>query len=65
MNVAARLCDQASDGEILLSPRAHKAVEEAIVVEPAGELTLKGIQAPVAVARVIRLKDAEVPTDVA
>jgi class 3 adenylate cyclase len=65
VNLAARLCDQASDGEILLSPRAHKAVEDAVVVEPAGELTLKGIQAPVAVARVIRLKDAEVPTDAA
>ena len=65
VNLAARLCDQASDGEILLSPRAHKAVEDAVIVEPAGELTLKGIQAPVAVARVIRQRDAEVPTDVA
>jgi class 3 adenylate cyclase len=65
VNLAARLSDQASDGEILLSPRAHKAVEDAVVVEPAGELTLKGIQAPVEIVRVIRLKDAEVPTDVA
>jgi len=65
VNLAARLCDQASDGEILLSPRAHKAVEDAAVVEPAGELTLKGIQAPVAVARVIRLKDVEAAVDLA
>ncbi len=65
VNLAARLCDQASDGEILLSPRAYQAVEDAVVVEPAGELTLKGIQAPVEVVRVIRLKDTKVPTNVA
>jgi class 3 adenylate cyclase len=65
VNLASRLCDQASDGEILLSPRAYRAIEDTVIVEPAGALTLKGIQAPVEVVRVIRLKNAEVPTDVA
>ncbi len=52
MNLAARLCDRAADGEILLSPRAFAAVEDRIAAEPAGELTLKGFSAPVDVFRV-------------
>ena len=56
VNLAARLCDKAADGEILLSPRAFRAVEEAVVAESAGELSLKGIQAPVEVTRVIRME---------
>ncbi len=63
VNLAARLCDQANDGEILLSPRAYRAVEDAVVVEAAGELMLKGIQAPVEVVRLIGLRDGEAPTD--
>ncbi len=52
VNLAARLCDEAEDGEILLSPRAYAAVEDEITAESAGELSLKGIQAPVEVFRV-------------
>ncbi|MEO9573038.1 MAG: GAF domain-containing protein [Tateyamaria sp.] len=52
VNLAARLCDQAKDGEILLSPRAYTAVEDDFDAEPVGELTLKGIHAPVEVFRV-------------
>lgn len=63
VNLASRLCDQADDGEILLSPRAFRAIEDAIVAEPAGELTLKGIQNPVDVVRVIGLKDSPPPVD--
>ncbi len=63
VNLASRLCDQANDGEILLSPRAYRAVEDAVVVEAAGELMLKGIQAPVEVVRLIGLRDGEAPTD--
>jgi GAF domain-containing protein len=53
VNLAARLCDQAKDGEILLSPRAYTAVEDDFDAEPVGELTLKGIHAPVEVFRVL------------
>ena len=56
VNLAARLCDQAADGEILLSPRAFKAVEDTVEAEQAGELSLKGIQAPVDVVRVAGLR---------
>lgn len=52
VNLAARLCDHAQNGEILLSPRAAAAVEEQVHTETAGELTLKGFHAPVEVFRV-------------
>jgi len=52
VNLAARLCDEAEDGEILLSPRAFAAVEDEFSAESTGELSLKGIQAPVEVFRV-------------
>lgn len=53
VNLAARLCDQAQDGEILLSPRAHTAVEQDFAAVSVGELSLKGIHAPVEVFRVV------------
>jgi class 3 adenylate cyclase len=51
INLASRLCDEALDGEILLSPRAGIAVEDSFVVESRGELNLKGIREPVEVFR--------------
>ena len=56
VNLAARLCDKAEDGEILLSPRAAIAVEDDMVCEPGGELELKGLTAPVKVTRVVAAK---------
>lgn len=52
VNLAARLCDEAGDGEILLSTRAYAALEERVQVEDAIELTLKGFHEPVEVFRV-------------
>jgi class 3 adenylate cyclase/putative methionine-R-sulfoxide reductase with GAF domain len=52
-NVASRLCDEAKPGQILISSRVLAAVENAVNVEPAGELTLKGIRRPVEVYNVI------------
>jgi GAF domain-containing protein len=46
-NLAARLCAEAKDGQILLAQRVAVAVEEAIPVEDVGELTLKGLSQPV------------------
>ncbi|WP_415919026.1 GAF domain-containing protein [Tateyamaria sp. SN6-1] len=51
INLASRLCDEAIDGEILLSTRAGIAVEDTLPVETCGELTLKGIREPVEVFR--------------
>lgn len=42
VNLAARLCDMAEDGDILLSPRAQIAVEDEHPTELAGEYDSKG-----------------------
>ncbi|MFN2645284.1 MAG: adenylate/guanylate cyclase domain-containing protein [Burkholderiales bacterium] len=55
-NVAARLCAEASGGEILISQRVHAATGELAEVEPVGELKLKGFQRPVRAYRVLRLR---------
>jgi adenylate cyclase len=55
-NLASRLCDEAADGEILLSQRALAAIEDLVEAEPIGELTLKGFVRPVMAHRVHGLK---------
>ncbi len=52
VNLAARLCDAAEDGQILLSPRASTAVEDDFLVEATGAISLKGIREPVEVFRI-------------
>ena len=53
VNLAARLCDQAEDGVILLSPRAYTAIEDDFRAESNGELRLKGIREPIEVFRLV------------
>ena len=52
-NLASRLCDEAKPGQILISARVLATVQDSVTVEPAGELTLKGIRRPVEVFNVI------------
>jgi class 3 adenylate cyclase len=47
VNLAARLCDQTADGEILIDQRAYLDVEDEIMAESAGTRHLKGIAKPV------------------
>src|SRR5258705_11642892 len=47
-NLAARLCAEAKDGQILLAQRVAVAVEATTPVEEVGELTLRGLSQPVA-----------------
>ncbi|MEW9922383.1 GAF domain-containing protein [Marimonas sp. MJW-29] len=58
INLASRLCDEADDGEILLSPKAAIAVEDEFQVESRGELSLKGLREPI---EVFRLATVSVP----
>jgi class 3 adenylate cyclase len=46
-NLAARLCAEAKDGQILLAQPVAVAVEETTPLEAVGELTLKGLTQPV------------------
>ena len=51
-NLAARLCGEARDGQILLSKRVATAVEGAVILEEVGNLALKGLSQAVAVYNV-------------
>jgi class 3 adenylate cyclase/tetratricopeptide (TPR) repeat protein len=53
LNVAARLQQSASPGEILMGPTAHGLTIGAVVAEPAGERALKGLPRELVVWRVI------------
>jgi adenylate cyclase len=55
-NLAARLCSEAQHGQILVSDRVLTLVKDLVSVEAMGELTLKGVQRPVAVSQVVTLK---------
>ena len=57
-NLAARLCGQAEQGQILISQEVFAAVEGLVDAEPLGELNLKGFLRPVPVFNVVRLKAA-------
>jgi adenylate cyclase len=46
-NVAARLCAEAKDGQILLSQRVNVALKGSIATEQLGALPLKGLTQPV------------------
>ncbi len=51
-NLAARLCAEAKDGQILVSRRVAIAVEDSAAVEEIGDLSLKGLSQAVAVYNV-------------
>ncbi len=51
-NLAARLCAEAKDGQILLSLRVAAAVEGEMPLEAIGEVALKGLSQPVAIYNV-------------
>lgn len=57
-NLAARLCAQATAGQVLVSQRVFARVEERVVAEPVGELVLKGIHAPVLAYNVVAMRSS-------
>ena len=48
-NLAARLCAEALDGQILITRRVATAVEHVVRLEEIGSLALKGLSQAVAV----------------
>jgi class 3 adenylate cyclase len=56
VNLAARLCADAKDGQILVDSKVQAAIEESTGTEPAGELTLKGFHRPVRAFNVFGLR---------
>ena len=59
-NVAARLCDEAEPGQILVSQRVHAAAEDMIVADAVGELSLRGFSRPMRAYNVAGLDEARV-----
>lgn len=55
-NLAARLCSEAKGGQILTNRKTLSRVEELVVAEPLGELTLKGIAQSVPAFNIMGLK---------
>jgi class 3 adenylate cyclase/CheY-like chemotaxis protein len=55
INLAARLCDMAESGQILVTRRIVAATESTARYETLGEIALKGLVRPVAVANVVSL----------
>lgn len=55
VNLAARLCDEAHGGQILIDRRTRAALEDDVEVEPIGPLTLKGYAQPVTAFQLMRL----------
>ena len=56
VNLAARLCSEAKDGEVLLSGRLAAAVEAFAELQELGEREMRGMTRPVAVANLVALK---------
>jgi adenylate cyclase len=56
-NLAARLCAEALGGQILISQRVYRVLEELLEAEPLGALSLKGFLQPVPVFNVQELKE--------
>jgi len=56
-NLAARLCSEAQHGQILLSERVKHSLQERVLTEPVGDLTLKGFHKPVVTYNVIGLAE--------
>jgi adenylate cyclase len=59
-NLAARLCDTADAGQILVSQRVHAAVEEVVVSNEVSDLQLQGFSRPVTAYEIVGLDAARV-----
>jgi class 3 adenylate cyclase len=57
-NLAARLCAEAKDGQILVSSRIAEAVQAVVKLEDLGNLELKGLRRPVAAFNVVQSTSA-------
>jgi class 3 adenylate cyclase len=53
-NLAARLCGEAKDGQILISRSVAIAVEDTTTLDEIGDLSLKGLSQAVAVYNVVQ-----------
>jgi adenylate cyclase len=57
-NLSARLCQEAADGQILVSQQVHAEIASLVEAKPVGPLSLRGFAKPVAVFDVLGLRAA-------
>jgi class 3 adenylate cyclase len=55
-NLAGRLCQEAADGQILISASVYAEVERFVEALPLGELTLRGFVRPLLAFSVLSLR---------
>lgn len=60
VNLASRLCDAATSGEVLVSQRVCTAVEGRAQVEDRGPMDLRGFPGPQPVYRLVSIQDTQV-----
>jgi class 3 adenylate cyclase/CheY-like chemotaxis protein len=58
-NLAARLCEEAKDGQILASQRAFSALESVFECRSIGELRFKGFHHPMATFEILRRREQD------
>lgn len=58
-NLAARLADEASGGQVLITQRLYAEVDDQVEAIPAGEFELKGFGKPVPALDVVAVREAE------
>ena len=63
-NLSARLCQEARDGQILVSEPVYAEVESLVEAKPVGPLPLRGFARPVVVYDVLGLRAESTPTAV-
>ena len=64
VNLAARLQDRAVGGETLVSDAVYRAAARIAVAEPVGDVTVKGLAAPVPVWKITAIRAAAATTQV-
>ena len=64
-NLASRLADQATGGQILIEQRLYAEVEDDVQVNPVGKLTLAGFERPVAAFDVVAVRESAPETSLA
>jgi DNA-binding response OmpR family regulator len=56
-NLASRLADEASGGQILIAQRLYSEIDDVVDVEAVGEFTLKGFHRPVAAFNLLAVRE--------
>jgi class 3 adenylate cyclase len=60
-NLASRLADEATGGQVLIAQRLMAEIEEHVDVEAVGEFTLKGFRRPVPAFNVVAVREPSFP----